>query len=419
MRPLLKFLHTSDWHLGRRLYGKPRDDESAAFLDWLVATIDEQGIDVLLVAGDIFDTTTPSNRAQELYYRFLARMAASGCRHVVIIAGNHDSPSFLEAPAGLLSALDIHVVGAVPPTPQEAVLVLKNSSGGAELIVCAVPYLRDRDVRTAQAGESIEDKALALRRGMAAYYAAVTEAAEHVQHELGGGVPIVAMGHLFAAGGQTLDGDGVRDLYVGSLAHVGAHIFPDFIDYVALGHLHVPQKVAGHEHVRYSGSPMPMGFGEAGQEKSVCVVQMLSDQPEQQTTQVDITLMPIPPFRHMEQIEGDWPTIVERLGQLAQNNVPSWVEVIYTGDAIVGDLRDQVAALVVDTPIDVLRIKDSRVTERVLRGVHEEERLDELTVEDVFDRCLETHDVPEGQHDDLKAAYREVLQTIHEADSQA
>src|SRR5699024_3536511 len=125
--------------------------------------------------------------------------------------------------------LDIHVVGAVPPTPQEAVLVLKNSSGGAELIVCAVPYLRDRDVRTAQAGESIEDKALALRRGMAAYYAAVTEAAEHVQHELGGGVPIVAMGHLFAAGGQTLDGDGVRDLYVGSLAHVGAHIFPDFI----------------------------------------------------------------------------------------------------------------------------------------------------------------------------------------------
>ena len=91
----MKFLHTSDWHIGRSLYGKKRYDEFFAFLDWLAKFIEDQGIDALLVAGDIFDTGTPGNRAQELYYKFLCRVSASFCRHVVIIAGNHDSPSFL------------------------------------------------------------------------------------------------------------------------------------------------------------------------------------------------------------------------------------------------------------------------------------------------------------------------------------
>ena len=94
----MKILHTSDWHLGRSLYGKKRYDEFSEFLDWLGKTIEEECIDLLLVAGDIFDTSTPSNRAQKLYYRFLCRVAGSCCRHIVVIAGNHDSPSFLNAP---------------------------------------------------------------------------------------------------------------------------------------------------------------------------------------------------------------------------------------------------------------------------------------------------------------------------------
>ena len=90
--------------------------------------------------------------------------------------------------------------------------------------------------------------------------------------ELGADIPIVAMGHLFTAGGQTVDGDGVRELYVGSLAHVMTGIFPASFDYFALGHLHVPQEVNGQGNIRYSGSPLPMGFGEADQQKSVCLV---------------------------------------------------------------------------------------------------------------------------------------------------
>jgi len=120
----MKILHTSDWHLGRSLYGKKRYDEFSAFLDWLAETIEEQGIDALLIAGDVFDTSTPSNRAQALYYRFLCRVATSCCRHVVVIAGNHDSPSFLNAPRELLRALDVHVVGATTENLEDEVIVL-------------------------------------------------------------------------------------------------------------------------------------------------------------------------------------------------------------------------------------------------------------------------------------------------------
>ena len=120
----MKILHTSDWHIGRNLYGRKRYEEFEAFLAWMVETIEREKIDVLLVAGDIFDTTTPSNRAQGLYYRFLNRVAASACRHVVVTAGNHDSPSFLDAPKELLEALNVHVIGSVAENLEEEVLVL-------------------------------------------------------------------------------------------------------------------------------------------------------------------------------------------------------------------------------------------------------------------------------------------------------
>src|SRR5690554_6577637 len=122
----MKLLHTSDWHIGRALYGRKRYEELEAFLDWLADTLTAREVDVLLVAGDVFDTTTPSNRAQELYYRFLCRVAASSCRHVVLVSGNHDSPSFLDAPRELLRALNVHVTGSPASDPAEEVLLLRD-----------------------------------------------------------------------------------------------------------------------------------------------------------------------------------------------------------------------------------------------------------------------------------------------------
>ena len=180
----MKILHTSDWHLGRSLYGRKRYEEFSEFLDWLAETIHHERVDALLVAGDIFDTSAPSNRAQALYYRFLCRVSASTCRHVIVIAGNHDSPSFLNAPRELLRALNVHVIGTVTENCEDEVILLGNQEGTPEIIVCAVPYLRDRDIRTSEAGESIGDKERKLVEGIRARYFEVCELAEQKRKEL-------------------------------------------------------------------------------------------------------------------------------------------------------------------------------------------------------------------------------------------
>ncbi|ELC0932540.1 exonuclease SbcCD subunit D C-terminal domain-containing protein [Pseudomonas aeruginosa] len=408
----MRVLHTSDWHIGRTLYGRKRYEEFEAFLTWLAETIQQNEIDALLVAGDVFDTSAPSNRAQELYYRFLCRVAASSCRHVVVVAGNHDSPSFLNAPKELLKALDVHVVGSSTESLEDEVLVLRNEQDAPELIVCAVPYLRDRDIRVAEAGESVEDKERKLIDGIRTHYAAVAALAEQKREELGVDIPIVGTGHLFTAGGQTVDGDGVRELYVGTLAHVTAGIFPANFDYLALGHLHVPQKVNGSETIRYSGSPLPMGFGEAKQQKSVCQVEFHS-------TSASVQLVDVPMFQKLERVKGDWDGISSRILELSATDSQGWLEVIYDGIEVIGDLRERLEEAISGTQMEILRIKNTRIIDRVLGQIHEEETLDDLNVNDVFERCLAVHEVPEDQRPELLRAYQETVSSLYEDDVQA
>ncbi|MEA3466461.1 MAG: exonuclease SbcCD subunit D C-terminal domain-containing protein [Thermodesulfobacteriota bacterium] len=412
----MKVLHTSDWHLGRTLYGRKRYEEFSAFLTWLAETIEAQQVDILLVSGDIFDTSAPSHRAQQLYYRFLCRVATSCCRHVIVIGGNHDSPSFLNAPQELLKALDVHVIGSSTENLGDEVLLLRDLAGAPELIVCAVPYLRDRDIRTAQAGESIEDKERKLLEGLRNHYSEVGALAEEMSNELGGEIPIIAMGHLFTAGGQTVDGDGVRELYVGSLAHVTAEIFPTWSDYVALGHLHVPQKINGSEVMRYSGSPLAMGFGEARQQKSICLIEFV-----QRTARV--TTVDVPVFQQLERIHGTWDEIAVRIRELSLLQRPIWLEIVYDGVDVIGDLRERLeqalAATGTEVAMEILRVQNRRIIDRVLQQIDTDETLDDLDVDDVFDRCLDAHAVPQEQQRALLDAYRETIVTLEQQDAQA
>ena len=408
----MKILHTSDWHIGRTLYGRKRYEEFEAFLAWLAETIILEQVDAILVAGDVFDTSAPSNRAQELYYRFICRIASSSCRHVVVTAGNHDSPSFLNAPRELLRALDVHVLGNVMENPEDEVLLLNKQDGSPELIVCAVPYLRDRDIRMAEAGESIEDKEQKLSEGIRSHYAEIVALAEQKRNELGIEIPIIAMGHLFVAGGQTVDGDGVRELYVGSLAHVSSRIFPASLDYLALGHLHVPQKVSGSEVMRYSGSPLHMGFGEAKQNKSVCLIDF-------ESKNVEVRVVDVPVFQRLERIKGGWKEISARILELSATKSKAWLEVVYDGEAVIGDLRERLDAVVTGTELEILRVKNNRIIDRVLGQIHPEETLDDLNANEVFERCLAVHEVPEEQRPELLRAYQETLASLFEDDIQA
>jgi len=412
----MKILHTSDWHLGRTLYGRKRYEEFEAFLNWLADTIQQEQIDALLVAGDIFDSSTPSNRAQELYYRFLCRVAASSCRHIVVIAGNHDSPSFLNAPKALLHALNIYVVGAMSDRLEDEVIVLNDEQSHAQAIICAVPYLRDRDIRTVEAGETLDDKNTKLVEGLKNHYADVCAIAEQKQagfHDAGQSeVPIVGMGHLFAAGCKTVDGDGVRELYVGSLAYISADLFPASIDYLALGHLHVSQSVGAQEHIRYCGSPIPMGYGESGQDKKVVIVRFNENR-------LSIQELSVPCFQALERIVGSLDEIHAKIASLKQSGSCAWLEIEYSGNDITGNLRAMLDEALADSDMEILRIRNRRVIDRVINRSRENETLDDLDAYDVFERCLEAFDISTEDRGELTDSYNEIMKSLQEEDVNA
>ena len=412
----MKILHTSDWHLGRSLYGKKRYKAFSAFLDWLVKTIQEKEIDVLLVAGDVFDTNTPSNRAQKLYYRFLFQVSATCCRHVIVTGGNHDSPSFLNAPQSLLRALNVYVIGSKTAALEDEVIVLHDDKKVPQMIICAVPYLRDKDIRTVEPGETIDDKNVKLVEGLKKHYAKVCGIAAQKRADfIDDGhtdIPIVAMGHLFTAGGKTVDGDGVRELYVGSLAHVNTDVFPSTIDYLALGHLHVEQRVGRVDHFRYCGSPIPMGFGEATQEKKVLLVEFNRTTP-------DIQKLPVPCFQQLIRIVGSMDDIQAELETLKKGGSRAWMEIEYTGNEVISNLREMVYELLADSDMEILRIKNRLVMERVITGIDEDETLDDLDARDVFNRCLDAFDVPDKDREALTASYNEIINALYDEDENA
>ena len=403
----MKILHTSDWHIGRALYGRKRYEEFERFLDWLLGCIEAEGVEALLIAGDVFDNGTPSNRALELYYRFLCRCAGAGCRQVVVTAGNHDSPSLLNAPRELLRFLNVHVIGCMAEATEDELVVLHDRDNKPGLIVCAVPYLRDRDIRRAEAGETFEDKGRKLVEGIRDHYQQVGAAAIAKRAELGGDLPIVAMGHLFTSGGQTVEGDGVRELYVGTLGQVRADCFPDCFAYLALGHLHVAQRVNGSDLRRYAGAPLPMSFGEAGQRKVVISVKVNKGA----VTAEEIT---VPCFQTLATVRGDWPHIAGQIAELKKGASSVWLEVIYEGEEIIGDLQERLRELTDGTGVEILRARNMRLVQRTLSRMATEETLDDLSVDEVFARCLVAHEVPQEQQAELTEAFRETIAALHE-----
>jgi len=322
----------------------------------------------------------------------------------------------LNAPKELLRVLNVYVVGAMTEKLEDEVIVLHDEQGEAQAIVCAVPYLRDRDIRTVESGETIDDKNAKLVAGLKNHYADVCTIAEQKQSEFKKdgyrGVPIIAMGHLFTAGGKTVDGDGVRELYVGSLAHVGKDVFPSSIDYLALGHLHVSQCVGSAKHIRYCGSPIPMGYGEATQDKKIFVVQFNSTTPIIQEIKV-------PCFQPLERIAGSFDDIHARLEQLKQDNSTAWLEIEYTGKDIISNLRNMLDETMADSAMEIRRIKNKRLIDRVISTVQEGETLDDMNVNDVFERCLKTFDVHPEDRAELIGSYNEIIKGLLEEDKNA
>ncbi len=405
----MKLIHTSDWHLGRLLYTKKRYDEFEAFLNWLVDLINSEKIDILLIAGDVFDTSTPSNKAQELYYSFLGKITQTTCRHVVVIGGNHDSPTFLDAPKMILNVLNVHVIGAVTENIQEEIIILNDEQGKVEAIVCAVPFLRDQDIRKVGQAESIEDKNEKLLQGISAHYREISGRANQLKDEVGN-VPVVGMGHLFTRNAKTTDGDGVRELYIGTLAHVDEQTISEGFDYMALGHLHLAQSVEGSEKVRYSGSPLPMGFSEAGQEKKVIIVDFDQNTPT-------IREHTVPCTQELKKFTGDIDSIRNQIIGLIQSDSDAWLEIEITSDEILTDLTSVLDELVKESGMEILRMKSRAITEKALGRMNITETLETLDPSVVFSRCLDAYEIEEEERSELISTYSEVVISMHTSDS--
>lgn len=259
----IKILHTSDWHIGKELHKVELTEDMDRFFTWLIEFIRDNDVDVLLMSGDLFDQANPTQLDMKQYYAFLEKMIPLECR-IVLTGGNHDSPAVLNAPKDLLQLLKIDVVGGAPETVED--LFVEYQKDDQSVVIAAVPFLRDRDIRKSVAGETYNDKIEQIRDGLKTYFENVN-AHYKANYE---GLPFVIMGHLYAQGATVSDSE--RDIQIGNQAGVDSSIFGDQANYVALGHIHKPQEV-GRPNIRYSGSPIPMSFSEKSDQKEIVLLE--------------------------------------------------------------------------------------------------------------------------------------------------
>jgi len=403
----MKILHTSDWHLGRQLYNQKRTDEFEAFLSWLIETISDQNIDTLLVAGDVFDTTTPSASTLQMYFDFLHRASNTCCQNIVLIGGNHDSATLLNAPKLLLKGMNIHVVGEMCENMEEEVITLYDKNKQAQAIVCAVPYLRDRDVRSVKPYESMDEKVAQLVVGITAHYEEVANLAQKRLLQFGKKMPVVAMGHLFTTADRSNNGDGVRELYVGTLAHIDGKRFSNLFDYVALGHIHIAQKVGGEDHKRYSGSPIPMGFNEAAQTKKVVLVEF-------ENGERIISQLEVPCFKKLTRISGSAIAIREQVSNLVYEQSDCWLEVNLSEGDNAPDLSTELLTITEKSTVTLLSVKDTRAKVNTTLTASRNETLNELTPKDVFEKYLESNRISEELKPTLITCFDEILMHYNE-----
>ncbi len=400
----MKLLHTSDWHLGRTLYSKKeRQEEHVAFLKWLLQTIQEDNIEILLIAGDIFDTASPSSSSQKIYYDFLIQVRNSGCKQVIVLGGNHDSPSFLNAPKEILSALNVTVVGNVGTQIDHEIVVIKDDQNEPALIVCAVPFLRERDISRFAEGESYADRSKRINENIKKHYEEVAARAEQIRESTGKRIPIIATGHLSVTGGKRDEDDGVRETYIGNIEAIRSDMFPELFDYVALGHYHIACKIK--ENIRYCGSPIPMGFGEAKQKKSVYILDIQDS--------INIETKEIPVFQKLESIVGDKELITKRLAELKNLEQSVWVEMIYNGNDVFPDFTAWAYEQTANSKIEILKIQNRQYMNEGLTMEDTSVSLDELDVFKVFDTLLEKNGISEDSQEELKASYQEIISGLH------
>jgi len=391
----MKLLHTSDWHLGQNFMGQSRRGEHEAFLGWLLGVIEEEAIDVLLVCGDIFDTGTPPNYALELYYNFLTHLSRLPVT-TIITAGNHDSIATLKAPKELLKVLNIHIIASGDEGEEEVIPITRE--GEMRGVVCAVPFLREGLIRQSLSGETLTQKEKQANEGIKAYYEKSYTKAQTIRGDKV--IPIIAMGHLTTVGARRSESE--KEIYIGGTLDIGGEYLGAMFDYVALGHLHLAQKV-GDEHIRYSGSPIPLSFSEAGQPKKVAIITFRGGG-------LEVVERNIPLTRELFVLKGGATILQHELQKI--ENKEAWIEIHLADDNPMHanlELRLKASTL----GLTLLAVKIDKSQKQLQAKEFKAISLDELGVEEVFAKRLEQEEIEEKEFErQLTTSFKQIVAKV-------
>lgn len=398
----MRILHTSDWHLGQHFIGRSRADEHQAFLRWLITQVQQQHIDAIIVAGDIFDTATPPSYARELYNQFIVELQQHRCQ-LVILAGNHDAAAVLNESKNLLQYLNTHVVATCSANLSEQLIVLTDRQQQPAALLCAVPFLRPRDISNSQAGQSAADKQRSLQQAITLHYQQLFALAQQYNSTHSLALPIVMTGHLTTLG--VSQSESVRDIYIGSLAAFPADAFPP-ADYIALGHIHQSQQINAATDIRYSGSPLALSFDEANQQKQAWLIDF-------QSADKTVTSLEIPCFQPLRSIQTDLHSLKSRVSDaLAQIKAGEtlWLElVISETDAYLSDLQMRVEQQLEDLPVALLRLRRQRSTLSFALQHESALSLAELNPAEVWQARLQTEQLTDSQQQQLSVLHQQIV----------
>ncbi|WP_068513726.1 MULTISPECIES: exonuclease subunit SbcD [unclassified Oleiphilus] len=410
----MKIIHSSDWHLGQYFMGKSRQKEHQGFLNWLVEQVLEHEVDAVIVAGDIFDTGAPPSYARELYHKFVIDFSEATNKAVplVIVAGNHDSVAMLEETSDLLAHFNTHVISSANEnTYEQQLLPVTGAAGEIKGIICAVPFLRARDLVGSHSGSTGKEKQRDVQDAIKQHYQVLYSKALGLRDVNDSKIPIIMTGHLTVVGART--SESVRDIYIGTLEAFSASSFPS-ADYIALGHIHKQQQIKGNGNIYYSGSPIPLSFDELNQKKSVQVVEF-------DEAGVTVDAIDVPVFQQLYKIKGNLEEISTKLSELKGGRDGSaycsesngdlsetiWLEVEVEEQDYLEDLQKRIEELVVDSNIEVLCLKRSRNRKGLSLVAESSERLQELKASEVFEKRLSLE--PDGIDDALKSRLQQMF----------
>ncbi len=399
----MKILHTSDWHIGKQLHKYDLSTDLDLFFAWMIDYIKDRNIDVLLVSGDIFDQANPSQAAYKQYYDLLKSLISLDCK-IILTGGNHDSAAVLNAPRELLRAFDISVVGGATEDLSEMFIEVEES--GEKLIVAAVPFLKDRDIRKSVAGETYATKIEQIKSGLEAYFSDINQ---HYKDNFSG-EPFIVMGHLYVQGSTLSDSE--RDIQIGNQAGVEAYMFEEVPHYVALGHIHKPQVISQTHNIHYCGSPVALSFSERKDQKQINVI-TIKDQ-----AITDVEIVPVPKYRNLITYEGALEEVIGKLEAYSEETtLKSLAEIIINEKVESIERRQAFEEFINSQPNEHLEILKSRLNfNSKIRGATDAFAVGtdvaDVTPMQMFEKKLELQSGLENT-EDLKHAFREILQELN------